>query len=550
MKKKLYALLVVLLTFNLGCDDGFLDTTPYDGLSKSLIFNSDANALMAMNGVYNVLANTSFEAEFYNYVTNLGPEGFEQGRAPWGLTHAQGLATARDANIQANYRNFYKPIIYANDIIAGMNGNEKVTKELRDRFTGEAKFIRGISYFYLWNLFGGVVILDEPTAVTETYLPRNSEREVIEFIIQDFKEAITLLPVSYASATDLGRVTKGAAIAMLGKTYLFDKQWAAAAGEFEKLLAAPYKYELVSDYGDNFKTTTKNNKESVFELQYVQQDGLGSSFDRWYGNRSVLIGGGDRANMTSHSLNVFTKLDGSKIDLSTIPKRTAYASDLAHGVALMAWYETTFANVDQRLHKSAILPGSTFVGAGNVTYKLYWPYGPYVTAKPPALNSTFNVEAKIMIRKFVTIGDEHPLFREDSQMNYPLIRFADVLLMYAEAKNEVSGATSEVYAAVNKVRARAGVAGLATGLSKDEMRRNIWLERYKELMFEGHLYFDVKRWRTAHTTDPIFGLNHDVMDHRFQKVFFKKSFTEKDYLWPIPGIEMDINANMTQNPGW
>jgi hypothetical protein len=124
--------------------------------------------------------------------------------------------------------------------------------------------------------------------------------------------------------------------------------------------------------------------------------------------------------------------------------------------------------------------------------------------------------------------------------------------MYAEAKNELSGPGSEVSTAVNRVRSRAGVVNLQTNLTKDEMRREIWLERFRELMFEGHLYFDVKRWRTAHTTDPIFGLNHDIMDYRFQVVLYKKVFREdRDYLWPIPGAEMDVNPKlMVQNPNW
>src|SRR5690606_25137339 len=110
-----------------------------------------------------------------------------------------------------NYRNFYRPVIYANDVILGLEDNENVTEELRNRLIGEAKFLRGLSYFYLWNLYGGVVILDKPTPVTETYLPRNSEEEVIQFIINDFMDAQQRLPVSYPTS-EVGRATKGAAI--------------------------------------------------------------------------------------------------------------------------------------------------------------------------------------------------------------------------------------------------------------------------------------------------------------------------------------------------
>lgn len=198
MKNKAY-LFLLLLALHTSCDDGFLDRAPYDGLSSSLIFNSNENALMAMNGAYSTLANLTFEAEFYNYITNLGPDGFDYSRPTWGMTHSQSLATARDANIVTNYRRFYRPIIYANDIIAGMENNEKVSEALRDRMIGEAKFIRAICYFYLKNLFGKLVLLDKPTPVTETYLPRSNESEITDFIIRDLQDAALRLPVSYTS---------------------------------------------------------------------------------------------------------------------------------------------------------------------------------------------------------------------------------------------------------------------------------------------------------------------------------------------------------------
>jgi hypothetical protein len=93
------------------------------------------------------------------------------------------------------------------------------------------------------------------------------------------------------------------------------------------------------------------------------------------------------------------------------------------------------------------------------------------------------------------------------------------------------------------------VVDFQAGLTQEQMRRNIWLERLKEFPGEGILYFDVKRWRTAATTDPIFGLNHDELDFRGEK-FYTKVFAEKNYLWPIPAQELDLNPKMDQNPGW
>jgi starch-binding outer membrane protein, SusD/RagB family len=122
--------------------------------------------------------------------------------------------------------------------------------------------------------------------------------------------------------------------------------------------------------------------------------------------------------------------------------------------------------------------------------------------------------------------------------------------MYAEAKNEASGPSALVYSALNKVRTRAGVSEISQIHSKSELQREIRLERFRELMFESHGYFDVRRWRTAHTTDPIFGLNHEVLDFRGMRIVTKVFKEAKDYLWPIPADEVDLNTKLVQNPGW
>src|SRR5690606_12495116 len=130
------------------------------------------------------------------------------------ISQGMGIADDRNAQYLNVYRNFYRTIIYSNDIISGLEENTAVTEALRDQYIGEAKFLRGLCYFYLMHLYGGVVILDKPIPVEEAYLPRNTKEEVFNFIVGDFIDAISKLPL-----TNDGRATKGAAIAMLGKTY-------------------------------------------------------------------------------------------------------------------------------------------------------------------------------------------------------------------------------------------------------------------------------------------------------------------------------------------
>lgn len=555
MNTKYYILVTALvLTFS-SCKKDFLDRAPYHGVSSSVIFESDASALLAVNGIYQTAAQNSFRDQFLVVTTYMGPDAYTYGRSGVNLGTAfpMGQGTARDNTIPAIYTNLYRPTVYANDVIAGLDGNDKITPALRDRLIGEAKFFRGLCYFYLWNLFGDVVLIDKPTPVEETFLPRSPVAEVQALVISDFKDAIESLPVSYTSASDVGRITKGAAIAMLGKTYLYMQRWDEAAAEFAKLLQAPFTYDLTNNFGDSFYWLTQNNKESIFEIQYANEPNMGSVFEQRFGNRSGGRGGEDYAEASTTSLSVFTNKDGSTIDVSTYPRRNTFTGTTAevdYGKALMAWYRHTFADADVRLHQSMILPDANFFGNDNKYYKVYWPYANYVNADTPALRTTWTTVGVIPIRKFLTLGEENIINATTCPTNFPMIRFADVLLMYAEALNESQGAVAEVYNAVNRVRNRAEVADLPPGLNQAQMQRAIRLERYKELMFETHLFFDVKRWRLAHTDDPVFGLNGNVVDFRFVNLY-KRAFREdRDYLFPIPAGQIDLNPLLTQNPNW
>lgn len=546
MKKLILINIVLIFLVSTSCNDGFLDRTPYHGLSSAVIWDSDNNAEMAINGMYRSFAQDAWYHPYY-YMTCLAPEGYTIVRAAFGVSHMTGLATERDPRFVNIYESFYKTIRYANDAISGLADNDKVTPDIANRMIGEARFFRGLCYFYLWHLFGGVPLIDGRVPVSETYIPRNTADAVRDFIIEDFKDAAERLPMTYPAAQK-GKVEKGAAIVMLGKVYLFDEQWNNAATEFQKLMTSPFTYSLTDNFDDHFYWQTQMNSESVFEVQYMSESGLGSDIDTRYGFRNHPRIGQDYATASQISVEIFTNIDGTPIDKSTIPDRNDYPNEAAYGADLTDWYQATFANADPRLHMSVILPGSTFVGTQNVVHKLYWPTGNNQMS-PPAIVTTFPAEALIPIRKFVSPGEDAPI-RRNSPVNFPLIRYADVLLMYAEAQNEAAGPSTAVYNAVNSVRARVGVAEVPAGLSQADLRTQIRLERFRELLFESHGYMDVRRWRTAHTNDPIFGLNHDVVDFRYQKLLTKVFKENRDYLWPIPGQERDLNPLITQNPGY
>lgn len=528
-----------------GCSD-FLDRRPYSSISESVIWNSDASATMAVNGIYAAANQSTTLMGVPYYFTWWGPDGFNYFRDS---QVELDIATNRYGNFLNLYTAYYKIIRYANDAITNLTDNQKVSSDLASRLIGEAEFLRGISYFYLWQLYGGVIILDSVLAPKDTYLPRNSADEVKEFIIKDFTDAIDRLPVSYSSS-DWGRATKGAAIAMLGKTYLYDSQWENAAEQFAKLMDSPFSYSLVDDYSQLFDFHYEQNSEVVFSMQEEMQSGMGSDYDQWYGGRSLFPYGQSFCMASNLVFDTYTYSDGSEIDISTRPKRSDYDNEDDYGVVLMQWYKDNIDNksVDKRLDANILRPLSKIVGKDNVEFQVYWPYQTYANADPPAYRIEFSSYAIYSWRKYVTTGNDNTV-RWDSPTDIPIIRYADVLLMYAEALNESKGAVSEVYDAVNLVRRRAGLADLPSGLNQDSMREYIWLERYHEFPGEGILFFDVRRWKTAATTDPIFGLNHDVLDFRGEKLF-TRVFTEKDYLFPIPQAEIELNDKLTQNPGW
>lgn len=549
MKKVIYSISLFFSILLGSCDNVFLDRSPQRSISQDVIWKSDELAVLAVNGIYATANMDECLQSYCKDFTNWGPDGFGYPRA---ASIELGNASTRDGNFLKTYRAYYRLINRANDAIFNLADNPNVTPELAVRMTGEAKFFRAFSYLILWQLFGEVVIIDRPLPPSETYLPRNSVEEVKALIEKDLTDAVTVLPVSYSSAEE-GRVTKGAASALLGRFYLYDQQWDKAYKELGKITTAPYKYDLFENYNQLFDYKwEKNNPEHVFALQMISVANLGSMMNQWYGGRSTFSRSASDSFASHLIFSTYTYADGTPIDLSTRPKRSDYGEDdeIKYGEDLMAWYRSVKSAkiLDKRLQANFMLPTDTFVGADNVTFQVYWPYEPYVSAEKPAYQTEFTSYAMFSWRKFVNTGNECDI-RMDSPNNIPIIRFADVLLMYAEALNEAEGPVQGVYEAVNRVRNRAGVVNLPTGLNKDEMRRYIRLERFHEFPGEGHLFFDVRRWKTAHTTDPIFGLNHDVYDSRGEKLFTRK-FEEKSYLWPIPGEEMDINDKLTQNPGW
>lgn len=338
-------------------------------------------------------------------------------------------------------------------------------KRLRTEALVKPNFFRSYFYFKLWDYFGGVPLYDTPMNVDESYKPRNTEKEVYEFIVKDMTEAYAVLPETY-DASNKGRVTKWAALAMRGKAHLWAKEYAKAAADFKELMEKSDR-KLLADFHTLFRVAGNNNSEVIFDVQYIAEQGHGIATDRNYGNARGATTGSQRTRPTPKLVNTFEMKDGTPFDFKNYKnaKGGEFNPNSVEDWKDEASVRKLFENRDPRLQQSIVLPWSTFVGKGGATFLYRFPV---VTSDASAYVPVWT-NGSYAWRKFVETGSVYVL-QDNMPQNFPLVRLADVMLMYAEAKNEELGAPDQsVFDAVNAVRKRAGMPNVS-GLNKDQMR--------------------------------------------------------------------------------
>jgi hypothetical protein len=383
------------------------------------------------------------------------------------------------------WHDHYATIARANQVIDNVPGIQ-MDAALRSRIVGEALFLRALLYSNLVNLYGNVPLsLHAADPSTRTaQVPAATTWAQIE---TDLNTAIPSLPLTY-SGGDLGRATKGAAQALLGKVELQQRKWTEAAAALNSVITSNV-YSLLPRYADNFGLQ-RNNAESVFEVQmsnYDPANGLvGLNISKFCGPPGI---GFNDCSPTAWYINQFT--------------------------------DTTASGArDPRAGETLFFPGDTTLKGRDLTNRgvtgVYWKKW----ANPTHVFQDF-----------------------DEPIDYRVIRYADVLLMYAEAKNELNDQAT-AYTYVNMVRARAGVTPLKTGLDQAGMRAAILHERLVELGLEQTRWLDMKRQNIIATQAGVDSVK-TLHDPEFNTFVLGKS-----ELLPIPQSEVDLNPNVKQNPGW
>ncbi|CAG5012036.1 SusD-like protein P25 [Dyadobacter sp. CECT 9275] len=381
--------------------------------------------------------------------------------------------------ISGRWNDGYSVIARYNTILDKIGG-VTMDETLKNRYIGEIKFLRAVVYFTLVRTFGDIPLILKPVATPdEGYaFGRNPQAEIYAQIEKDLTEAEAILPVSYTGA-DLGRATKGAAKAYLGKVYLTQKKFAPAAAKLKEVIALNV-YALLPSYADVFKVSNKNNKESVFDVQYKSGGaGEGNSWPNSFapqnsGNAVIAFGGDGNNQPTADIINAYEP------------------GDLRKDVSVASSY--------------------------------------------------VNAAGQVIPDKFIKKYYDVPVAKNDNGNNIPLIRYADVLLMYAESLNETSYQT-EALDYLNLVRTRAGLAKKTAADIPDQQafRLAVEQERRVELAFEGHRWFDLVRTDRAIT----------ILNSKKDQIRLVTQLTANNMVFPIPQSQIDINKEkIKQNPGY
>ncbi|MEJ2883565.1 RagB/SusD family nutrient uptake outer membrane protein [Pedobacter sp. GR22-6] len=550
-------ILVTLTTFS--CKKDLLDIKPIDFVSDVAVFQDITLTSQFVSDIYGTML-SGFERRDFGYdqdwargfaTLDMMTDDIEgHNDLPMNRVQAGDLNSNFSMGTQLWAVN-YALIRKANTLIARIDGVPTTNTALKDRLKAEAKFLRAFAYADLVKSFGGVpLIITEQNASDDLEVPRNTYDECVAFILKECDEAAAVLSPTYPDA-DLGRATKGAALALKARVLLYHasplnnpgnvvSRWDDAAKAAKEVMnMSPSVYTLYPDYYQLFMTKT-GNKEVIFAKKFGRPNRTHQS--AWMLHMSFTPtgwGGWGAFHATQNLVDAFEM------------KTTGLRPDQAG-----SGYDpqNPYANRDTRLDKAMLMNGSQFKG---ITVETFQSADLSVFPDGNANSRTNGDRTKTGygLRKFI---DEKNMTADavyqGGDNDWIYMRYAEVLLNYAEAKNEFSGPDASVYDALDEIRRRGGLPPLTRNFSKGDLQTKIRNERRVELCFEEHRVYDVRRWKTGMTffNQPVYRMN--VIKNTngtltYSKVVLENRVYKESYnLFPIPQIEMERNRKLTPNP--
>lgn len=533
-----------------GCNEDFLEVTPKDGIFEPTVWASYENANLFLSDIYRSLPwDILFGKDPLDNWTDHGMATFDNSGAPSRNILARRDYSSDSSPVNVKWGDNYGLIRKCNIVLQNAKTIESATEEQKNFLIAQAKFFRAFYYSDLINYFGGVPIIDkvlDRATDGDLEYSRSSYDECVSFIQNDLNQAIPVLHVSYSGA-DKNRITKGAALALKSEVELYAKKWADCVQTCEAIFNLGV-YNLVADFPTIFNIATENNKEVIFSVDFDGQARahaadvyLSPRIDPTSGN----VSGWGHYLPTQDLVDAFEFKDGKTWD------------DPVH-------INNPYEGRENRFYWSILYDGANWRTSKDQIWTRW-----DSNLKQGSISNSFDENNShqgtltgYYFRKYLdasVIPDiAHIRSKPINSTNAVFWRYAEILLNYAEAKNELSGPDAAVYAAINQLRTRGGLSELS-GLSQGELRKRIRQERRIELAFEGKRYWDIMRWKIG---DQVLNKNMTAMriekkpdgSLQYKRVpafgGFKAFNSPRDYLFPIPQTAVDRNSKLTQNPGW
>jgi len=506
-------LAVAVLVSTASCKKDILDRAPLDSVSTDIFWNSEADVQSGLAGVYSRLQQNflGYERVYLDGLTDNAFLWDNTNQPNFNLMTTGSLSASLGGALGNIYSSPYRAIASANYFIDNI-GKAPLTDAKKNAYKAEAQFIRALSYFDLVQGYGGVPLYKKfPATLEDAKIAKSSKEDVYAFIEEDLDFAIANLPdVKYN-----GHAVKGSAQGLKARVLITQQKWAAAVPLLQQVMTGN-KFGLSNNYAALFRTagqaTAAVNTEIMFSTQYLattnpQRTSPGAA------GMDIELGWYSLMQPYQNLIDAYEMTDGKSITESPLYNPA-----------------TPYANRDPRLDLSVKLPGEVWKNPNNGTT---W-------------SGSYNSFTGFLVEKYVDLS-RAPFTTTtavQTDQDYIHLRYADILLMYAEAQNEVGGPDASVYNAINLVRGRTGInmpaVDQAKYNTKEKLRDYIRHERRIEFAFEGQRYNDLKRWNIAHIELP-----------KLQTPAGKPLvFTTDNYLLPFSQSELDNNPQLKQNPGY
>ena len=513
-----------------------LDVIPTDKYTDETYWTSEANASALLNMAYKQMNSADWlfrdERLSDNLYNGYGGDAVK--------TIGNGQATSSTALFDDVWKSIYSGIKTAHTLLENID-RVPMDEGRKNRMKAEARFVRAFLFFQATNWYGDVPFftedIDEATAKT---ISPTTQSEIVAWIHKELEEIAEILPTKEEyDVTDRGRITAGAAMAMNARIALNFNEWEKVVQYTEKLINTDNygKYELFPDYQKLFFKENEYNSEIILDIQYVPEK-------RTWGNISTYVPFSlplvqyVLASPTQSLVDTYLMKDGSKWDESKgdyVDRDPRFDMTIVHHGSVIEDKEgnAITVNVDPNDPKNNTLDKIGRENGGHTGY---------------------------FYRKYYDTNQEAWTTGTSWQCNINLItlRFADVLLMYAEAKNELGEMNSDIWdKTIKRLRQRAGFDNTSAAMdypANGDLRQIIRDERRVELALEGTRIYDIRRWKIAETVlnEPVRGAKFKLNEGTLEYFTYRdRSFNkDRDYLWAIPRQQLVINPNLGQNPGY